>query len=180
MALASLVDIKELLSIAHGDDDALLTRVVGAASDYFEHQTGRIILVADYVEIQDGTGGRVIVPSNYPLVSVAASGVVIDGTVVPLSTGYGVAGYYLNGNVIRLRDTWVTDGQGNVSISYRAGYTAAPEDVRQAVLELASLMYRERTRFGQQSANISGEGVTFYYAPPARVVATIETYRRAL
>ena len=180
MALASVADIKELLSIVHDDDDTLLTRAVAAASEYFERQTGRIILAADYVEIQDGNGGRVIVPSNYPVISVATSGVVIDGTVVPLSTGYGVAGYYLNGNVIRLRDTWVTNGQGNVSISYRAGYAAAPEDVRQAVLEMAALMYRERERVGQQSRSGQDGSVVFYYAPPARVVATIETYRRSL
>jgi uncharacterized phiE125 gp8 family phage protein len=178
MALASLADIKSLLSIAHLDDDDLLTRVVAAASTYFEQQTGRTILATDYVEIQDGNGGRVIIPSNYPVISVTT--VTLNGTALALSTGYGVSGYYLNGNVIRLRDTWVSEGEGNVSISYRAGYVAAPEDVRQAVLELAALMYRERDRVGQQSKTVGGENVSFYYAPPARVVSAIEVYRRSL
>ena len=49
MALASVADIKELLSIVHDDDDTLLTRAVAAASEYFERQTGRI--VSDRIKI---------------------------------------------------------------------------------------------------------------------------------
>jgi hypothetical protein len=178
VALASLDDLKIALSIVHYEDDALLTRIGLAASGYFEKQTGRTILAEDYVEVQDGQAGRVIVPANFPIVSVASLS--IDGVVQTLSTGYGVAGYYVDGNVIRLRDTFATDGQGNISISYRAGFETAPEDVRQAVIELASLMYVERSRSGQQSKTVGGENVSFYYAPPARVVATIEAYRRVL
>jgi uncharacterized phiE125 gp8 family phage protein len=180
MALASLADIKAFLSIVHLDDDDLLTRLVSSASTYFEQQTGRTISATDYVEIQDGNGGRTIVPSNYPLISVVTSGIVINGTVIAVSTAYGVAGYYVAGNVIKLRDTWVSAGQGNVSISYRAGYAVTPEDVRQAVLEMTALMYREKDRVGTQSKTLGGEPVSYYYAPPARVVATIEAYRRAL
>ncbi|MEY2668534.1 MAG: hypothetical protein RJA59_1172, partial [Pseudomonadota bacterium] len=94
----------------------------------------------------------------------------------------GVSGYFLAGNVIKLRDQFVTEGVGNVSISYRAGYelTAIPSEVRQVVTEVAALMYRERDRVGIQSKTLGGEPVSFYYAPPARVVSTVEAYRRAL
>jgi hypothetical protein len=178
--LATVEDLKSYLSIAHSEDDASLYQAVVAGSRWFESQVGRTIAATDYAELQDGNGGRTIIPSNYPLISVAS--VTINGSAVTLSSGYGVSGYFLAGNVIKLRDQFVSEGVGNVSVTYRAGYelSAIPSEVRQVVTEVAALMYRERTRVGQQSANISGESVTFYYAPPARVVNVIEAYRRAL
>jgi hypothetical protein len=178
-ALASVEDLKSFLDIKHSEDDSNVYQSVVAASRWFESQVGRTIAAANYVEIQDGNGGQTIIPGNSPLISVSA--LTIDGTAVAVSTGYGVQGYFIAGNVVRLRSQYVSSGVGNVSISYRAGYelSAIPSEVRQAVVEVAGLMYRERTRVGQQSANISGESVTFYYAPPARVIATIEAYRWA-
>ena len=179
-ALASVEDLKSFLSISHSEDDLALYQSVVAASKWFESQTGRTITATDYVELQDGSGGRTIIPSNYPVASVAA--VSIDGTAATLSTGYGVSGYFLAGNVIKLRDSFVSEGVGNVTVTYRAGYelTAIPSEVRQVVTEVAALMYRERDRVGVQSKTLGGEPVTFYYAPPARVVNVIEAYRRVL
>ena len=45
------------------------------------------------------------------------------------------------------------------------------------MVEVAAVMFRERDRIGQQSKNFGGETVTYYYAPPARVVSTVEAYR---
>jgi hypothetical protein len=178
--LATVEDLKTFLSIDHSEDDASLYQAVVSGSMWFENQTGRTIRATDYIEIQDGTGGRSIIPSHYPVISVAASGVTINGATVALSTAYGVAGYYLNGSVIRLRSEFVSEGQGNVSIQYRGGFETVPEDVRQAVLEVSAIMYRERERVGIQSKTLGGEPVSFYYAPPARVVSTVEAYRRTM
>ena len=173
--LATVEDLKTYLNINHGNNDTDLWAAVVAASKWFETQTGRSLASTSYVEIQDGAGGRAIVPSYYPVISVSA--LTINGEAVTLSTGYGVQGYYVNGNVIRLRDQFVSEGQGNVSVSYVAGYATIPDDVRAAVVEVAAVMFRERDRIGQQSKNFGGETVTYYYAPPARVVSTVEAYR---
>lgn len=179
-ALASAEELKVFLSITHSEDDLALYQAAVAGSRWFENQIGRTVRAADYVELQDGTGGRLIVPSNPPLISVATNGVTVNGTTFPLSTGYGVAGYYLNGSVIRLRDLFVSQGYGNVAIQYRGGYESVPDDIRQAVLEVSAIMYRERDRIGIQSKTLGGEPVSFYYAPPARVVSTVEAYRRTM
>lgn len=176
--LCSMEDIKAFLSIGHNADDGILLSSILRASKWFESQIGRTVAATDYVEIQDGKGGKVIVPSNYPVISVAS--VSIDGTAVPLSSAYGTAGYFLSGDLIKLRDTYVTEGTGNVTLSYRAGHETTPADVSSAVTEVAALMYRERDRVGQASRSMGQETVSFYYAPPTRVVSTIEAYRRAL
>lgn len=192
MALASVADLKSFLSISHSGDDDLLTRLVAAASSYFEQQTGRTILATDYVVELDGDGRANIVPPEYPVISVTS--LEINGITVPASTGYGVEGWFLRGNLITLRGVAVssfgpivapmgypsTQGVANVKLSYRAGFETVPEDIRQAVVEMAALMYREKERVGQQSHNNSSGSTVFYYAPPARVVATIEAYRRSL
>ena len=41
MALATITDLKAMLSVQHGDDDALLTRFVSAAEEWFIGQVGR-------------------------------------------------------------------------------------------------------------------------------------------
>jgi hypothetical protein len=176
--LATIEDLKGYLSINHSNSDADLWAAVVAASKWFETQVGRTIASTSYVEIQDGLGGKTIIPSNYPVISVSA--VSISGTAATLSTGYGVSGYYLSGNVIRFRDQFVSEGEGNVSVSYVGGYATIPDDVRSAVTEVAAVMFRERDRAGQQSKVFGGETVTYYYAPPARVVSTVESYRRTL
>ena len=176
MALATISDLKSLLSVTHTDDDTLFTRIVASASSYFEKQIGRTLSVSSVTEVQDGTGGRVIVPSQYPLVSVTS--LKIDGETISASTGYGVDGYYLDGDVIRLRGSFACVGEGNIELAYSAGYSTIPSDVVQAVLELSAIMYRERDRFGQQSRNDPTGSVVFYYQPPARVMQTIEAYRR--
>lgn len=176
--LVTVADLKELLSIAHAEDDELLARLVSAASEYFERQVGRRILSAEYVEIRDGDGGRSIVPSNYPITAVTS--LEVNGEPIDESATWSDPGWYQDGDVVRLRGTWVTSGQGNVVLTYTAGYSTTPEDVRQAVLEMAALMYREKDRVGQQSRTGPDGSTVFYYAPPARVVATIEAYRRVL
>ena len=176
MALATTDDLKALLSIRHAEDDALLLRLVGAASEWFEKQAGRTFLSTEYVEVQDGNGATAIAPRMYPVVSV--SHVFVAGVELTESTAYGVDGWYQHGDLIRIRGGVFTAGEGNVEITYQAGYAAVPNDVNQAVLEVAGLMYRERDRYGQQSKTMGGESVAFYYTPPSRVMATIEAYRR--
>lgn len=178
MALATISDLKALLGIQHAGDDALLERLVDSASEFFESQVKRAIEVQDLVEVRDGNGGAAIVPREYPIVEV--TGVTVNGEAVPQSASYGQDGWYVAGDLVRLRGATYRflEGEGNVELAYRAGFETVPPDIVQAVLEMAALMYRERDRVGQQSRNGPDGSTVFYYAPPARVVSTIEAYRR--
>lgn len=176
--LTTTAAVKAFLGITHNADDGLIDGLVTAASDYLETQVGRTFAATSYSETQDGCGGRVIVPCHSPVTAV--SSVKVNGETISTSTGYGVDGYYLDGDVIRLRGYFVSQGYGNVEIAYTAGYASTPADVSQAATEMAALMYRERERVGQQSRNGPDGSTVFYYTPPARVVATIEAYRRPM
>ena len=109
------------------------------------------------------------------------SALTINGTTVPVSSAYDSNGYYIDGNALKLRGLWVPSGQGNVSVTYTAGYSSVPQDIQSCVTKIAATLYREPSRLGRQSETTpTGGSTTFYYTAPADVVATIEAYRRIL
>ena len=79
--LITLTDVKAWLKIGQSDfpitDDALLTRLVSAASQYIQSWLNRQIASADYFEVRDGTGGETLQFACFPVTEVAA--VTIDG-----------------------------------------------------------------------------------------------------
>ena len=74
-----------------------------------------------------------------------------------------------------------TQGLGNVTIVYTAGWTLAtlPAEIGQAVIELVALRYKERERPGiQASGGTGGETLSFLRASsPPSVQDVIEAYR---
>ena len=74
--LATVADLKTMLSIQHGDDDALLARLVGAASEFFVEQVKRPIEA--WADLWDPSlAGKLLCPapaagSMYELVMIAA------------------------------------------------------------------------------------------------------------
>lgn len=178
MALASLADLKAYLSISTSADDATLTRLLDAASSWFESQVGRTLALAARTEVQDGNGGRSIVPHHYPVTEITS--VTIDGVVIPSAPDATSDGWALVDGVIALRGYKATTGIANVSITYSAGYLAIPDDIQQAVIEVAADRYRYRTRVGEVSKSLGGESVSFVsFQTPFAVQTVIDAYRRS-
>lgn len=179
LSLVSLADLKTYLSVAHTTDDALLVRLALAASAWFQSKVGRNILAANYVEVRNGDGGKVLVPRHYPVVSVSA--LTVDGVAITGAPSVTEYGYVIDGNVVRIRGTQAfTAGVQNVSLSYRAGYETVPADVVQAVLYMAGVWFRERTRLGELSKSAAGESISFVqFAIPANVQTVIDAYKRS-
>jgi uncharacterized phiE125 gp8 family phage protein len=179
--LTSTDSVKTYLGIDAGEtaDDALLTRLVTAASDFITRATGRVWVPTDFTETQSGSGGSVIFPNQYPVISV--SSVTIDGAAIPARAEVTGSGWVLDGDVIRLIGYTVTPGVANVAIVYRAGLASVPTDVEQAVIELAAYRYKVKDRMSIASKSLpAGEVVSFvgYSASTASVDAVIEHYRR--
>ncbi|MBV9553428.1 MAG: hypothetical protein JO032_11610 [Alphaproteobacteria bacterium] len=143
-------------------DDALLGRLITAASRFIESWLGRQIAAADWVEIRDGNGGQRLAFGNFPVTAVLSLS--IDGLAIPPSLpgdGFG-AGYVFSPTELALRGYVFTRRAQNVIVTYTAGYAAVPADIAQACIELVCQRYRERTRIGEVSkALMSGETVTF-------------------
>lgn len=159
--LTSLANVKQWLNLTVGTDDALLTRLIGAASDYIQTWLNRTLASAAYTENRDGPGGTRLMFANYPVTIVTS--VSIDGTVIPPSTGPLVPGWVANSTSVQLRGSYrFSDGIQNCVVAYTAGYATTPAEVEQACIELVARRYKkDRVAIGVSSKQLAGETITF-------------------
>ena len=160
--LTTLADVKAWLQTGQAalptTDDALLTRLVSAASQYIQTWLNRQIASADYLEIRDGTGGHRLQFACFPVTAVLS--LTIDGQDVPAAAN--AAGYRFSSTQLSVRGYSFKRGAQNVVIAYTAGYSMTPPEVAQACIELVSLRYRERTRIGEISRSLGGAETVAY------------------
>ena len=162
--LTTLADVKAWLQTGQSSfpstDDALLTRLISAASQYVQAWLNRPISLADYVETRDGTGGQKLQFGCFPVVAV--SSLAIDGQPVPAATSTGSIGYSFSATQLALCGYRFSRGAQNIVVTYTAGFAATPPDLAQACIELVALRYRERTRIGEVSRSLGGAETVSY------------------
>src|SRR3954447_14970342 len=164
--LTTLSDVKAWLQIGQNPfpatDDALLTRLITAASRFIEAWLGRQIASADWLEVRDGTGGQLLAFANFPVTAVLSLS--IDGLNIPPSAadgGFG-AGYSFTPTELALRGYVFTRRAQNVVVTYTAGYATIPADIAQACIELVCRRYRERSRIGEVTKATGGTETVRY------------------
>ena len=174
--LTTLGDVKAWLQTGQNafptTDDALLTRLITAASQLIQTWLNRQIISQDWIEARDGLG-NVLGPSDvryqfaaFPVTAV--SRVLVDGIVIPAiptpaqsaTAAVGAmaaqSGYLFTPTQLVIRGYAVPRKAGCVSMQYTAGYAVPPADLSQACIELVALRYRERGRIGEVTKAIGG------------------------
>ena len=184
--LTTLADVKAWLQTGQTafppTDDALLTRLITAASQYIQTWLNRQIVQSDYIEVRDGTGGQRLQFGCFPVSAVQS--VTIDGITIPPAQPSGpntglTAGYVFSPTQLAVRGYSFTRGAQNVVIIYTAGYPVVPPEIGQACIELVTLRYRERTRIGEVSKSLGG-GETVTYAQKdmsSPIMTLLQQYR---
>jgi gp6-like head-tail connector protein len=198
--LTTLADVKAWLQTGQSafppTDDALLTRLITAASEFIQNWLNRRIASQDWVEIRDGLGGALgscEVRYQFAAVPVSAvSLVIVDGVTIPpipaaqpaqpwsaISTFATQAGYFFTPTQLIIRGYAVPRKAGCVTLQYTAGYSVIPPDLAQACIELVALRYRERSRIGEVARAIGGsETVTYSQKDMSDAIKTlIQQYR---
>jgi hypothetical protein len=167
--LTTLDDVKAWLQTGQNafpdTDDALLARLIGAASGFIQTWLGRQIAPADWQEVRDGSGGQRLAFANVPVTAVLS--LTIDGLVIPPAPTDGgfTAGYVFSPTELALRGYVFTRRAQNVIVAYTAGYAATPPDIAQACISLVCQRYRERTHIGEAARALGGvETVTYAQA----------------
>ena len=200
--LTTLEDVKAWLQTAQNafpaTDDALLTRLITAASQLIQTWLNRPIASQEWIETRDGLGSA-LGPSDvryqfaaFPAITV--SRVVVDGVTIPaipppppeqagtaaVSTFARQAGYLFTPTQLVIRGYSVPRKAGCVTLQYTAGYAATPPDLAQACIELVALRYRERSRIGEVARAIGG-GQTVSYSQKDMsdsIKTLLQQYRR--
>jgi hypothetical protein len=158
--LATLSEVKELLSIKGADDDAVLSRLITSVSSYIKQELNNPILSAAYTEAYDGTGRDMLVLPQWPITDVTA--VTVSGVPVAESPDGVASGYILSDMAIILLGGVFPKGRRNVRVSYVAGFAAVPPEVAQVVTELVALAHKGRPRIGEKSRSLQAGGSTSY------------------
>lgn len=175
--LTTLATVKEWLSITDSSKDALLTRLISAASDFIQTWLNRTLASASYTDTLDGAGGRTLLLGNYPITAV--SSVYVDGVSIPQSTSVAMSGWTYDATRIVLRGGYrFTRDLQNVVVSYTAGYVTTPKEVEQSCIELIARRYKERDRIGVSSKTLAGETVTFSQKDMSDAIKTTLTQYR--
>lgn len=174
--LTSLANVKQWLAITTSTDDALLTRLIGSASDYIEAWLNRNLSLQAYTSYRDGIDSTRMMFRNYPVVSVST--VSVDGVVIQPSVN-GRPGYVFNDTSVSLIGYRFTKGYSNVYFAYSAGFAVIPSEIEQACIELVGLRYKDRDRIGINSKTLAGETITFTSKDFSDAVeTTLKQYRR--
>jgi hypothetical protein len=157
--LTTLANAKQWLNLTTSNDDALLSRLVTAASQFIQTWLCRQIAQSTYAETRNGDGGTRLAFANMPTTAVQA--VTVDGTAILPAVSPLAAGYLFDARCLYLNGYAFNRGYQNVTLVYTAGYAATPPEVEQACIELVALRYREREHIGQASKGLAGESVSF-------------------
>jgi hypothetical protein len=182
--LTTLADVRAWLQTGTqpypSTDDALLSRLITAASAFVASWLNRPIVAADWQETRDGVGSWgddvSIVFAVQPVTAVIQ--VVVDQVTVPpvpaytpappgqvaviAGSPYGPAGYIFTPTALTIRGCWVPRKRACITLQYTAGFSPVPFDVAQATIELVCRKYRERTRIGERSKSLGGGETTAY------------------
>lgn len=178
LPLTTVENVKNYLGINSPNDDALLDRLVTAASDYIQKWLNRNFGAQEYVEKQNGQDMDVCMVRNYPIISVAE--VKVGEVVVPPATSTLDAGYVYNDTSIMLQGYVFPRGKNNVKFTYTAGIDT-PSDVEQACIELIAHRYKERDRIGLVSKGLAGETTAFSQKDmPESVRTLLATYKKVI
>lgn len=174
--LTTSADVKDYLGLTGSGQDALVARLITAASAFIETWLSRTIAVTIYTQAFNGHGGDRLYLPHLPVVSVES--VEIGTNVVPAATDAADSGYTHDEDSVYLRGYRFVRGVQNVTVGYTAGLAAnvpsdVPADLAQACIELIALKYRRMGDEGMASKHLASETVSFVTTDMPKPVATI-------
>jgi hypothetical protein len=181
MQLTTLDDVNAWLKLPSGHaDEPLLSRLIAGASGFIETWCSRSFDLQQVTEVRDGTGGSRLSPFLSPVVQVTS--VMIGSVIVPpIMLPATSAGWFFANRQVQLLGYCFERGQGNVLLSYTAGYLEAPDDLQQAAIELVCARYRERDRIGMSSTHAAGETTSYSLKDmPPQVATLLSQYKRVV
>jgi hypothetical protein len=165
----------------HNDDTNLQSLITNGSLQVLTYLNRPHILasaIGALTETYDGNDSDRLLPRSFPIIAVTA--VSVDGVAITPSTLPTLSGFVWDSRRILLRGFTFFRGVQNVQVSYTAGYSAVPLDLKQAAIETFALAYRQRTHLGEKSSSMGGQ-VTLAFDMsdvPPRSLAVFTQYRR--
>jgi len=180
--LCTVAEIKAWLPNQGNNDDATLQSLISNASlqilQYIDRPHILASVLGPLTEIYDGNDSDRLLPRQFPVIAVTA--VSVDNVPIQQAASPITAGFLWDARRILLRGFRFCRGVQNVQLSYTAGYSSVPLDLKQAAIEAFALTYRQRVRIGEKSNSMSGQiTIAFDMSDvPSRSMSVFNQYRR--
>ena len=173
--MITLTELKTYLNITDNSKDTFLQSCIDSSVNEIEDYLNRKLSPDTYVEYLDGNNKSMIYLRNKPINSITSIECFDEyDTYEDLFTGSDTASNSVqiitDDNLIKLlKGYFFYNGCKNFKITYTAGYSTTPDDIKSVLLELASLKYYNsplsgHARLGKASDNINsatGESTTY-------------------
>jgi hypothetical protein len=186
--LFTLAELKSFLNYPDTSKDDELSRVVDAVSWFVNSFTGRKLLARDLTEYYDGDGTNKLYVDNYPINSSSSEIEVYVSTDVPrdYSAGNKVDAdnilIYDDEGLIVVLNTFFSAGAQTVKVVYNGGYSTVPHDLKDACLQVASMLWKREkgSLHGLTTVSFQNGSATYEIekAMPASARLILEDYRR--
>lgn len=118
-SLTTTANVKSFLNITTSTDDALVARLVTAASAFILAWLNRDLFSNSYTEVRDGTGTSFLTLRQFPIISVQS--VLVNNVAVPLAPNSVSYGYGFDDKRLWLTGATWSRGVRNVTVQYTAG-----------------------------------------------------------
>ena len=185
-AIVTLAEAKAQLKIVdtNTNEDATFEGYINEISSAVELYCKRKFVSQSITsELHDGNGGRFLYPRYFPIQQLSTESAPTTAQKLaslqyrdtPDSTWTDIEDNINNIFIetgddscrpfIELYDTYFPVGRRNITLSYKAGYTTVPSDVKMAVLEMIQMRWNEAKRgndwLGQGNINASQSGNSY-------------------
>lgn len=177
MDLCTLQELKDFMGIAQTDTskDAILTLYISGISQQIQKQIGRNIFAKDYVERYKGTNTAELVLNNYPVNTVDMVEYVFENEVYRTLDDYE---YDLNqdGGFLTKDDGWLMEGYSirymsdkvdfprrHIRVTYNAGYTDVPFDLKLLCMQYISDLYILDTKKKPELKSYKIDDISYEY-----------------
>lgn len=173
--MITLTELKQYLNLTDASKDTFLQNCIDASVKEIEDFCNRKLSPGTYTEYIDGNNKSVIHLRNKPITSITSIECFDEyETYQNLFTGsdsvFNAVEIIPQQNCIKLlKGYYFYKGCKNIKVTYAAGYSTTPDDVKSVLLELATLKYYNsplsgHARLGKASDNINsvtGQSTTF-------------------
>ncbi len=187
MALLTVSEHKVLIGEVGIQDDARFTELIAQASNKFEKQVARKIELQTYANDKyDGRGGKRLHLREWPISVVTALTISQSGaTPIVLSPVVDLVIYqdegYIEINIDSLIVTIFVKGQQNIDITYDAGFSPVPDDIKYAISGMVGRMFRRLDNMQGAYNNKAFQGGSVVFTPNMLDdfwKDTVKTYKR--
>lgn len=164
------------------DEGDVLNQTINAVTARIESEIGRQVVARQVTERHDGNGKYHLWLRQYPVTSVDEIKVydlagALYQTLDVSSTALTISDI---GRITLRGQDPILEGEDNVVVKYKPGWTTCPDDVKLAALHWIADLWRKWTTRREPIQSVSSAGATTVYfndAIPREVMAVLDRYR---